>query len=128
MYYKCGGMKLFIKCLAVGIGGFLGSVLRYLLSEIPIKQINYPVNTLITNIIGAVIIGMVISYADKTGMRPDKLLLLKTGFCGGLTTFSTFSYETFRLIEKGNLLLAGSYVILSVACSIVGVYLGLRMV
>ena len=120
-------MKLFIKCLAVGIGGFLGSVLRYLLSEIPIKQINYPVNTLITNIIGAVIIGMVISYADKTGMRPEKLLLLKTGFCGGLTTFSTFSYETFRLIEKGNLLLAGSYVILSVACSIAGVYLGLKI-
>ena len=128
MYYKCGGMKLFIKCLAVGIGGFLGSVLRYLLSEIPIKQLNYPVNTLITNIIGAVIIGMVISYAYKTGMRPEKLLLLKTGFWGGLTTFSTFSYETFRLIEKGNLLLAGSYVILSVACSIAGVYLGLRMV
>ena len=128
MYYKCGGMKLFIKCLAVGIGGFLGSVLRYLLSEIPIKQINYPVNTLITNIIGAVIIGMVISYADKTGMRPEKLLLLKTGFCGGLTTFSTFSHETLKLIENGSLLLAGSYVILSVACSIVGVYLGLRMV
>ena len=128
MYYKCGGMKLFIKCLAVGIGGFLGSVLRYLLSEIPIKQINYPVNTLITNIIGAIIIGMVISYADKTGMRPEKLLLLKTGFCGGLTTFSTFSHETFKLIENGSLLLAGSYVILSVACSIAGVYLGLRMV
>ena len=128
MYYKCGGMKLFIKCLAVGIGGFLGSVLRYLLSEIPIKQLNYPVNTLITNIIGAVIIGMVISYADKTGMRPEKLLLLKTGFCGGLTTFSTFSHETFKLIENGSLLLAGSYVILSVAGSIVGVYLGLRMV
>ena len=128
MYYKCGGMKLFIKCLAVGIGGFLGSLLRYLLSEIPIKQINYPVNTLITNIIGAVIIGMVISYADKTGMRPEKLLLLKTGFCGGLTTFSTFSHETLKLIENGSLLLAGSYVILSVACSIVGVYLGLRMV
>jgi len=128
LYYKCGGMKLFIKCLAVGIGGFLGSVLRYLLSEIPVKQINYPVNTLITNIIGAVIIGMVVSYADKTGMRPEKLLLLKTGFCGGLTTFSTFSHETFKLIENGSLLLAGSYVILSVACSIVGVYLGLRMV
>ena len=119
---------MFIKCLAVGIGGFLGSILRYLLSEIPIKQINYPVNTLITNIIGAIIIGMVISYADKTGMRPEKLLLLKTGFCGGLTTCSTFSHETFKLIENGSLLLAGSYVILSVACSIVGVYLGLRMV
>ena len=118
---------MFIKCLSVGIGGFIGSVLRYLLSEIPVKQINYPVNTLITNIIGAVIIGMVISYADKTGMRPEKLLLLKTGFCGGLTTFSTFSHETFRLIEKGNLLLAGSYIILSVACSIVGVYIGLKI-
>ena len=128
MYYKCGGMKLFIKCLAVGIGGFLGSVLRYLLSEIPVKQINYPVNTLITNIIGAVIIGMVISYADKTGMRPEKLLLLKTGFCGGLTTFSTFSYEAFSLIEQGEFLLAGSYIFLSIACSIAGVYLGLRMV
>ena len=128
MYYKCGGMKLFIKCLAVGIGGFLGSVLRYLLSEIPIKQINYPINTLITNIIGAVIIGMVISYADKTGMRPEKLLLLKTGFCGGLTTFSTFSYEAFSLIEKGELLSAGSYIFLSITCSIAGVYLGLRMV
>ena len=128
MYYKCGGMKLFIKCLAVGIGGFLGSVLRYLLSEIPIKQINCPANTLITNIIGAVIIGMVISYADKTGMRPEKLLLLKTGFCGGLTTFSTFSYEAFSLIEKGEFLSAGSYIFLSIACSIAGVYLGLRMV
>ena len=118
---------MFIKCLAVGIGGFLGSVLRYLLSEIPVKQINYPINTLITNIIGAIIIVMVISYADKTGMRPEKLLLLKTGFCGGLTTFSTFSYETFKLIENGSLLLAGSYVILSVACSIVGVYIGLKI-
>lgn len=118
---------MFIKCLAVGIGGFLGSVLRYLLSEIPIKQINYPVNTLFTNIIGAIIIGAVVSYADRTGMPPEKLLLLKTGFCGGLTTFSTFSLETFKLIEKGNLFLAGSYIILSVTCSIAGVYIGLKI-
>ena len=121
-------MKLLIKCLSVGIGGFIGSILRYLLSEIPIKQINYPINTLIINIIGAIIIGMVISYADKTGMRPEKLLLLKTGFCGGLTTFSTFSYEAFSLIEKGEFWSAGSYIFLSIACSIAGVYLGLRMV
>ena len=118
---------MFIKCLSVGIGGFIGSVLRYLLSEIPVKQINYPINTLFTNIIGAIIIGAVVSYADRTGMPPEKLLLLKTGFCGGLTTFSTFSHETFRLIEKGNLLLAGNYVVLSVACSIVGVYIGLKI-
>ena len=110
-----------IKCLSVGIGGFLGSVLRYLLSIIPIKQINYPVNTLFTNIIGAIIIGAVVSYADRTGMSPLKLMLLKTGFCGGLTTFSTFS------LEKGNLLLAGSYIVLSVACSIAGVFIGLKI-
>ena len=118
---------MFVKCLSVGIGGFLGSVLRYLLSEIPIKQINYPVNTLITNIIGAVMIGVFISYADKTGMQTEKLLLLKTGFCGGLTTFSTFSYETFSLIEKGEFWSAGSYIFLSIACSIAGVYLGLKI-
>ena len=118
---------MFIKCLSVGIGGFLGSVLRYLLSVIPIKQINYPVNTLFTNIIGAIIIGAVVSYADRTGMSPLKLMLLKTGFCGGLTTFSTFSLETFTLLENGNLLLAGSYIILSVACSIAGVFIGLKI-
>lgn len=118
---------MIIKCLSVGIGGFIGSILRYLISEIPIKQINYPINTLFTNVIGAVIIGMVISYADKSGMHPEKLLLLKTGFCGGLTTFSTFSYETFSLIERGEFLLAGSYILLSVACSIAGVYLGINI-
>ena len=118
---------MLIKCLSVGIGGFLGSVLRYLLSIIPIKQINYPVNTLFTNIIGAIIIGAVVSYADRTGRFPLKLMLLKTGFCGGLTTFSTFSLETFNLIEKGNLLLAGSYIVLSVACSIAGVFIGLKI-
>jgi len=119
-----GGIMSF---LFVALGGALGAMARYAISLIPVKT-GFPVLTLITNIIGAVIIGMVISYADKTGMRPEKLLLLKTGFCGGLTTFSTFSHETFKLIENGSLLLAGSYVILSVACSIVGVYLGLRMV
>ena len=118
---------MLIKCLSVGIGGFLGSVLRYLLSIIPIKQINYPVNTLFTNIIGAIIIGAVVSYADRTGMSPLKLMLLKTGFCGGLTTFSTFSLEAFNLLDNKQYTLGGLYIVLSVVCCIFGILCGKRL-
>ena len=118
---------MIIKCLSVGIGGFIGSILRYLISEIPIKQINYPINTLFTNVIGAVIIGMVIPSADNSGMHPEKSLLLKTGFCGGLTTFSTFSLEAFNLLDNKQYTLGGLYIVLSVVCCIFGILCGKRL-
>lgn len=119
---------MLIKMFAVGIGGFIGSVLRYLISLIPISQKStFPFNTFITNIIGALLIGFIISCADKSEMAPEKLLLLKVGLCGGLTTFSTFSSETFRLLEGGNIITALAYIILSVGISVICVFLGMKL-
>ncbi len=119
---------MFLRLAAVGAGGFIGACARYLLSLIPMQSRgNYPINTFVTNIIGAVLIGFIIAYAKDTDMSPNKLLFLKVGVCGGLTTFSTFSVETWGLLETGNWLQGALYIILSVACCVVGVYAGLRL-
>lgn len=120
---------MFLNCLAVGIGGFCGSILRYLISLIPLQnKANFPVNTFITNIIGAVLIGIIIAYADKSDMSPEKLLMLKVGLCGGLTTFSTFSSESLGLIQSGNIWGAVLYAVLSVCICVLGVYVGMKLI
>lgn len=120
---------MFFNCLAVGVGGFCGSVLRYLISQIPLQNKgNFPINTLITNIIGAVLIGAIIAYASKSDMSPEKLLMLKVGLCGGLTTFSTFSVESLGLIQNGNIWAAALYILLSVGICVIGVYIGMKLV
>lgn len=119
---------MILNCLAVGIGGFVGSIARYLVSRIEfLKSGSYHLNTLIVNVIGAVLIGLVIVYAEKNGMSEEKLLFLKMGLCGGLTTFSTFSVETLGYIESGNILMGISYVLVSVVLCVLGVYLGMKL-
>ena len=102
---------MLLSCLSVGAGGFAGSVIRYLLSRVPLGSSAYPVNTFITNVIGAVLIGYIIARADRLALSPQQILLLKTGLCGGLTTFSTFSAETFGLLEQGSYLTACAYTV-----------------
>ena len=122
-------MNLLAKCIAVGLGGFAGSIARYLVSKIEFgKSGSFPVNTLLVNIIGAVLIGIIIAYADKFGMSEEKLLFLKVGLCGGLTTFSTFSAETLGLIESGHFAAAAGYIVISVLLCIAGVYLGMNII
>lgn len=78
-------------CIYVGIGGFIGSVLRYLFGLIPLKTTHgFPLLTLSINILGAFLIGFISTIALKESMNPHLVLLLKTGLCGGFTTFSTF--------------------------------------
>lgn len=120
---------MLMNCIAVGTGGFIGSVARYLLSRIELqKHGNYPINTLFINVIGAVIIGMVIAEAQKNGMSEGKLLFLKFGICGGLTTFSTFSVEMYGYIETGNIFLAIGYAIISVSLSLLSLMVGIKVV
>ncbi len=119
---------MLLNCICVGAGGFIGSVARYLISISPLQsKSDYPLHTLITNIIGAFLIGLIIARADRSSISPEKLLLLKTGLCGGLTTFSTFSAETFSLFQSGSLLAGTLYVILSVALCFVGVGIGMMI-
>lgn len=110
-------------CLLVGLGGFVGAVSRYLIGLLPVKG-DFPVLTLFINLVGAVLIGMISSLAEQLLLQDELVLLLKTGLCGGFTTFSTFSLETVSLFEKGKWLPGVVYVLLSVLLCIAGVYAG----
>ena len=111
----------------VALGGALGAMARYAISLIPVKT-QFPILTLITNILGAVLIGFIVGIADKKGnVAPRALLFWKTGVCGGFTTFSTFSLETFDLFDTKSCTLGGVYVTLSVCCCIMGIFLGKKI-
>ena len=111
-------------CLAIGLGGALGAICRYLLSLIPVRGA-VPWMTMLTNLLGAILIGMVVGLATLLPDLPaDLLFFLKTGFCGGFTTFSTFSLEMLKLLEDGHLAAAMLYACLSVVLCIAGVWLG----
>ena len=114
---------MIVKCLMVGIGGFVGSVCRYLISLIPVNEkYTFPVKTFVTNILGAFIIGLIVALALKRpDMDPKTTLLIKTGFCGGFTTFSTFALESSDLIGKGQWGVATAYMVLSVVVCIAAV-------
>ena len=115
-------MKAF---LYVGIGGALGAMARYGFTLLPIKN-EFPLPTLMINVIGAFIIGLIAQLALKTSMQPDLVLLIKTGLCGGFTTFSTFSLESMQLIQKKAWLQAGSYILFSIVFCLLAVYLGMQ--
>lgn len=111
-------------CVFVGVGGFVGAVCRYLISLLPYRG-GFPALTLLTNFLGAVAIGAVVSLAGgllKT--YPEAVLFLKTGVCGGFTTFSTFSLETLTLLETQKPVHAGLYALLSVGLCVCGVFMG----
>lgn len=87
--------------LWVFLGGGAGAALRYGISCIaPLKAAQFPWTTLVANVLAALIAGFLL-YGFKS-IDPKKHLLLITGFCGGLSTFSTFSVETLQLIQRGD--------------------------
>lgn len=109
--------------LFVALGGALGAVCRYSLSLVTVK-LDFPLMTFITNLVGAFLIGLIAGLAQKKNLSANLVLFLKTGFCGGFTTFSTFSLEAFMLLQKGAYLTAVLYMVLSVILCIAGVALG----
>jgi CrcB protein len=112
----------------IAAGGALGSVLRFLLSGVIQRSapVGFPSGTLIVNITGSLLLGLLMSYMLGSGVAsPAVRALLTTGFCGGYTTFSTFSYETISLLEDGDWRRAALYMSLSLVCSLVAVWLGI---
>ncbi len=114
-----------IECLLVGLGGFLGSVLRYLIGLMYVNtDSGFPLKTFIINILGAFIIGALSSIAIKYNVNSKAILFLKVGLCGGFTTFSTFALETQELLKNDRVGVAIIYVTLSVVIGVVAVILG----
>ena len=107
----------------MGIGGAAGAVLRYAISMIPCRSA-FPVSTLLINVFGALLIGYIAGFAGKKNIPENMTLLLKTGLCGGFTTFSTFSLEAYNLLRSGSYGLMGLYISLSVIGSVIGVWCG----
>ena len=111
--------------LAVGLGGFIGSILRYLIGLIQISEVCiFPIKTFAINIIGCILIGIISVWISKQTVNPQLILLLKVGICGGFTTFSTFALETETLIKTGHIGLAVLYVALSLVVGVGLVFVG----
>lgn len=91
------------KIFYVGIGGCIGAVLRYLISS-KMGEAQIPLGTLFVNVLGGFLIGMIMEICISSELfSPNMRLFLTTGVLGGLTTFSTFSYETVQLFISGDL-------------------------
>ena len=116
-----------MEFLFVALGGAVGAMSRYAISLIPVKS-GFPILTLMTNIIGAVLIGFIAGIAgSKNEISKNTVLFWKTGVCGGFTTFSTFSLEAYNLFDNGKYVIGGLYVLLSYGGCILGVLCGRKL-
>ena len=115
--------------LAIALGGAAGSVARYLLGRAVqrVTHVGFPVGTLVVNVIGCVVIGVLARQFLNDETRPVLQASLMVGLCGGFTTFSAFSLETLGLIQAGNWPRATAYVVASVLLCIGGTVLGYQL-
>jgi CrcB protein len=107
--------------LAVAAGGAIGSVARYLvgIGSGRLFGINFPWGTLIINVTGSFLIGLFIGlFAIRWDVSQTVRIFLTVGICGGYTTFSTFSLDAFYLMERGQAVAAGAYMVGSVVSSV----------
>lgn len=115
----------------VGFGGLIGSIARYLVAVLFAGQFasGFPFATLAVNILGCFLIGIIFAFTERSNaLSPEWRVLLTTGFCGGFTTFSTFSYESIKLMQDGEFLYLGLNVVLSVVVGFAATYLGILLV
>lgn len=118
------------QILLVGLGGAIGSILRYLTSLAVTKYeaTAFPLATFLTNILGCLIIGVLIGYfGQQPGGNQGLRLLFITGFCGGYTTFSTFAAENISLFQHQQYLILIIYILASIVTGFLAVALGLMI-
>lgn len=115
-----------LNYIIVSAGAAIGGALRYGLSSYIHKNqsIIFPYGTLIVNVLGSFILGLIMFYLnEKELIGSDFRLFLTVGFCGGFTTFSTFSYETLMLFRDSEFSLAAYNIALNFILSLLGIYL-----
>ncbi len=112
--------------LLVGLGGAGGSILRYLLQR-ALNVSYFPYGTLAVNISGCLLIGILWGILSKNNLTEVTAMLMMTGFCGGFTTFSAFSYEGIQLLMVNKWLMFFTYTMISVAGGLIATYLGFKL-
>ena len=117
--------------LLVGLGGAIGAMARYGVGSLigRLWSLSFPLATLLVNVFGSMLMGVFIGLLARymPSQQAELRLFVAVGLLGGFTTFSSFSLDTITLIERGALLQAGLYVLMSVVVCLIGLYLGLLM-
>jgi fluoride exporter len=115
-----------VTFLLVLVGGMVGAPARYLADRAvqARRDTVFPWGTFAVNVAGSALLGFLLGAQRHLGLPSSVIALLGTGFCGGLTTFSTFGYETLRLLEDGAISEAGTNVIVSLAVGVLAAWLG----
>lgn len=113
--------------LLVGFGAAFGAVARYVVDQAVARRRDgtFPAGTWVINITGSFVLGLLAGLATRHGLSTDAVAIVGTGVCGGYTTFSTFSYETVRLMEEGSGLIALANLAGSLAAGLAAAALGL---
>jgi CrcB protein len=113
------------------IGGGLGSLARYGTNELTKKYFtgNFPAGTLLANLLSAFILGIFMGWILSHNKNSDtSRLLIATGFCGGFSTFSAFTFETFQLLKTGNTMLALTNILISFLGCLIAMWVGWRII
>ncbi|MDE5418124.1 fluoride efflux transporter CrcB [Labilibaculum sp. DW002] len=116
--------------LLIGLGGFLGSVSRYLVGQGLHRLFDtiFPIGTMTVNIVGSFIIGVIYSLAERDNLvSPEMRMFLTVGFCGGFTTFSSFAFDNLNLLKDSGFLYLSIYVGGSVFLGLLAVYFGTQI-
>jgi fluoride exporter len=114
--------------ILVGLGGAAGSMFRYALSLLMINRV-FPLATLVVNIAGSFVIGLVLALAVKNeSFAGNWKLFLATGICGGFTTFSAFSAENLQLLQNGRTGMSLLYIAISIVAGIGAAFLGYKLI
>ena len=111
---------MFVPAVFVGLGGFLGAILRYLVSGITTRIAELPTGTLIVNVIGST----ALSIFTFSSVPDSTMYLINIGLLGSFTTFSTFAYESFKLLEEGENMYFILNISLNVLLGLMGVVTG----
>jgi CrcB protein len=117
--------------LLVGIGGFFGSIGRYLFAQIIYRWFEpvFPLSTLVVNVLGSLLIGMVYGFSEKGGLlSAEWRIFLTVGLLGGFTTFSTFTIEMIVMLRDGQYFNVFSYALLSVFAGLAACFFGMLLI